>query len=327
MRAAPLVIDCDRAIVTLVDTTGVTARHAALIGYDVGTRAKLRALMVPVPELGQRSADLSLCAPSSGERDPTASIRWDSGSLLIASFPIQRDDELLGWITLDVTERPERLQSSAELELRLRGLAGQAAIAITNVRLVNEIRHQALHDHLTGLPNRLLIMDRGEQMLTGAQRHSTDIGLMFIDLDGFKEVNDTLGHEMGDEILKAVAARFTTVIRKTDTVGRLGGDEFVVLTECARLSPGPERLAERLLSSLSPPFDLGGEARAPISISASIGIAIGRRESVQELLRDADLALYRAKAAGKRCSVVFEPSMREVTRLHPEVEAGAWARS
>jgi diguanylate cyclase (GGDEF)-like protein len=230
------------------------------------------------------------------------------------------DDEVLGWITADVIERPDRLQSSTDLELRLRGLAGQAAIAITNARLIDEIRHQALHDHLTGLPNRFLVVDRAEQMLARAQRHSTDIALMFVDLDGFKDVNDSLGHHVGDQILKAVATRFSAVIRDTDTVGRLGGDEFVVLTECAGLSAGPEMVAERLLNSLSLPFDLGGECRSPISISASIGIAIGRREGVEELLRDADIALYAAKGAGKKCSVVFEGAMREAIQLHHELE-------
>jgi diguanylate cyclase (GGDEF)-like protein len=327
VQAVPLVIDCDRAIVTLVDETGATARHAGLIGYDVETKGRLRALTVSVPEPGLRTEGLSFQAKSGGDFDPTAAVRRDSGSLLIARFPIRLDDEFLGWVSVDVTERPERLQSSAELESRLRGLAGQAAIAITNVRLLSKIRHQALHDHLTGLPNRLLIMDRAEQMLAGAKRRSTDIALMFIDLDGFKDVNDTLGHQVGDEILKAVADRFRTVIRKTDTVGRLGGDEFVVLTECARRSASPEALADRLLKSLSQPFDLGGDGTGPISISASIGIAIGRRESVEELLRDSDTALYAAKASGKRCSVVFEPSMREVKPLLHGVETGAGARA
>ena len=217
------------------------------------------------------------------------------------------EDEFLGWITVDVTERPERLRSSADLELRLRGLAGQAAIAITNARLVDEIRHQALHDHLTGLPNRVLVLDRAERMLANAHRHSTDIALMFVDLDGFKDVNDGLGHHVGDEILRAVATRFSAVIRETDTVGRIGGDEFVVLTECV---------------GLFLPFVLGGEGMSPISISASIGIAIGRRESAEELLADADIALYAAKAAGKRCSAIFEPSMREAVQRRHELAAG-----
>jgi diguanylate cyclase (GGDEF)-like protein len=137
---------------------------------------------------------------------------------------------------------------------------------------------------------------------------------MFVDLDGFKDVNDGLGHHVGDEILRAVATRFSAVIRETDTVGRIGGDEFVVLTECVGLSAGP--------NALSLPFVLGGEGMSPISISASIGIAIGRRESAEELLADADIALYAAKAAGKRCSAIFEPSMREAVQRRHELAAG-----
>jgi diguanylate cyclase (GGDEF)-like protein len=320
VRAVPLVVDCDRAIVTLVDEAGMIARPAAVIGYGAEIETRLRQLEVSVPEVRSTATDLSFRTQRSDGDDPIAAIQRDSGSLLIASFPIKLDDEFLGWITVDVTERPERLQSSADLELRLRGLAGQAAIAITNARLIDEIRHQALHDHLTGLPNRLLVVDRAEQMLAMVHRHSTEIALMFIDLDGFKDVNDTYGHQVGDEILKAVATRFNAVIRDTDTVGRLGGDEFVVLTECEGLSAGPEMVAERLLSSLALPFHMGKDGKSPISISASIGIAIGKRESAQELLRDADTALYAAKAAGKKCSVIFEPSMREVLQLRHELE-------
>jgi transcriptional regulator with GAF, ATPase, and Fis domain len=150
-----LVIDCDRAIVTLVDETGTTARPVAVTGYDAEIETRLRGLEVSVPEVRSRGTDLSFRTQRSDGYDPIAALQRDSGSLLIASFPIKLDHEFLGWITVDVTERPERLQSSTDLELRLRGLAGQAAIAITNARLIDEIRHQALHDHLTGLPNRL----------------------------------------------------------------------------------------------------------------------------------------------------------------------------
>jgi diguanylate cyclase (GGDEF)-like protein len=319
VRAVPLVVDCDRAIVTLVDETGVTARPAAVFGYEPEIEARFRALTLSIPDLKDRTAELSFRTRDSDGYDPTAALREDSGSLLGASYPIKMGDEFLGWINVGVTERPERLQSSADLELRLRGLAGQAAIAIANARLVDEIRHQATHDHLTGLPNRVLVLDRAEQMLARAHRNATDIALMFVDLDGFKDVNDTLGHQVGDEILRAVATRFRAVVRETDTVGRLGGDEFVVLTDCAALSAGPEMVAERLIESLSLPFHLGGASSA-ISISASIGIAIGRRESAQDLLRDADIALYAAKAAGKKCSIVFEPSMGEAIQVHHELE-------
>jgi diguanylate cyclase (GGDEF)-like protein len=320
VRAVPLVVDCDRAVVTLVDEAGTTARPAAVFGYEPEMEARIRQMTLSVPELSDRTNDLAFRTQDSEGYDPTAEIRNESGSLVGASFPIKMDDQFLGWINAGVTERPERLQSSADLELRLRGLAGQAAIAITNARLVGEIRHQALHDHLTGLPNRVLVLDRAEQMLARAHRNSTEIAIMFVDLDGFKDVNDTLGHQVGDEILRAVATRFRAVVRETDTVGRLGGDEFVVLTDCATMSPGPEMVAERLISSLSLPFHLGGEGRFPISISASIGIAIGRRESAQDLLRDADIALYAAKAAGKKCSILFEPSMGEAIQVHHELE-------
>jgi diguanylate cyclase (GGDEF)-like protein len=322
VRAVPLVIDCDRAIVTLADETGLTARPVAVFGYDAEIEARLRELTLSLPELHDRTADLSFRTETSDDYDPTATIRQESGSLLTASFPIKMDDEFLGWITVDVTERPERLAPKADLELKLLGLAGQAAIAITNARLVDEIRHQALHDHLTGLPNRLLVLDRAEQMLASADRHSTDVALMFVDLDGFKEVNDGLGHQVGDQILKAVALRFRAVIRESDTVGRLGGDEFVVLTEGAGLAAGPEMVAERLLDCLAPPFDLNADGTSAVSLSASIGIAFGRHESAEELLRDADIALYAAKAAGKKCSVVFEPHMREAVQLAHGTQSG-----
>ena len=143
---------------------------------------------------------------------------------------------------------------------------------------------------------------------------------MFIDLDGFKNVNDTLGHGVGDMLLQAVAARIDGILRESDTVGRLGGDEFIVLTEGLSLAAGPELVAERLLDVLAEPFHLDGDHEAPISISASIGIAVGFRENAEDFLRDADIALYAAKDAGKRCFVLFEAEMQTVLRSRHELE-------
>ena len=167
-----------------------------------------------------------------------------------------------------------------------------------------ELRHQALHDALTGLPNRALIMDRAEQLLSRARRERIEPAAMFIDLDGFKDVNDTLGHESGDELLRAVARRISGVLRETDTVGRLGGDEFVVLVE-----GDADAVAARVLDVLRKPFELRA-ADGPVSVTGSIGIASGVREAAKDLLRDADIALYEAKGAGRDRAAEFRHEMR-----------------
>jgi diguanylate cyclase (GGDEF)-like protein len=174
----------------------------------------------------------------------------------------------------------------------------------------DELRHQALHDALTGLPNRVLIIDRAQQMLARAQRDGLTIAALFIDLDGFKSINDTCGHAAGDALLRSVGERIQLVIRESDTVGRLGGDEFVVLTEASEFDAGPELIAERLLEVLRQPFDLGALADVRVQVSASVGIAIGDRPSADELLRDADVALYEAKTAGRDRYVVFRQEMQ-----------------
>ena len=163
-----------------------------------------------------------------------------------------------------------------------------------------QLRHQALHDSLTGLPNRVLALERAAQMLARARRGDRPIAALYVDVDGFKQVNDSFGHAAGDELLRQVAGRLATVVREGDTAARLGGDEFVVLVEGSTLDAGPELVAERLLEVLRAPYDLGGEIGRELTITASVGIAFGLRETPDELLRDADLALYEAKARGPR---------------------------
>jgi diguanylate cyclase (GGDEF)-like protein len=155
-----------------------------------------------------------------------------------------------------------------------------------------------------------------------ARREYVDLALLYVDLDGFKDVNDNLGHKIGDDLLRSVAARFSGTLRESDTVARLGGDEFVVLAEGMSLAAGPELVAERLLEVLSEPFELQGENGVPImvSVSASVGIAAGLRESSDELFRDADVALYKAKEAGKNRFVVFESEMYNALHSRHELE-------
>jgi diguanylate cyclase (GGDEF)-like protein len=198
------------------------------------------------------------------------------------------------------------------------GTGRARAVSLVEER-TDQLRYQALHDSLTGLPNRVLILDRIEQMLARARREHGPVAVLFLDLDDFKDINDTLGHNAGDRLLASVAARLSGALREGDTVGRLGGDEFVVLLEGASLAAGPEVVADRILDVLATPFDLpGGEM--PLTVTASIGIADGDRPAPEELLRDADIALYEAKAAGKRRAVLFAPSMQDAVDVHRNLE-------
>jgi diguanylate cyclase (GGDEF)-like protein/PAS domain S-box-containing protein len=179
--------------------------------------------------------------------------------------------------------------------------------------LEERLRHQAFHDSLTGLPNRALVLDRAEQMLTRAKRQSNTVAALYIDIDGFKHVNDSLGHAAGDELLQIIGRRLSEVVRDQDTVGRLGGDEFVVLLESAEHDASPELIGERILQVLGAPIELQGSSK-PISIGASIGIAVGSRESADDLLRDADFALYEVKESGKNRYAFFETRMQSAAQ-------------
>ncbi len=192
------------------------------------------------------------------------------------------------------------------------------AMRLVAVR-TGELRHQALHDTLTGLPNRALIMDRIEQLLARNRRHGTSGAALFVDLDDFKNVNDTLGHEAGDRLLMAVAARLAATLRDADTIGRMGGDEFVVLIDGARSEVAPALVAERLLEVMRQPFVLDGTTM-PLTVNTSIGIAMGDRATPGDLLRDADVALYRAKGAGKNCYELFDTEMHSELLQHLELE-------
>lgn len=188
--------------------------------------------------------------------------------------------------------------------------------------VTGELAHQALHDPLTDLPNRSLVLDRAEHLVERAHRSGTVPAALFVDLDGFKDVNDTFGHPIGDALLVQVGARFAGVLRQADTIGRLGGDEFVVLLEGDPESPRAERVADRLIHSLAEPFELDELPGHPLHIGASVGVAVGARASAAELLRDADVALYEAKSSGRGRFVVFRPEMLTPVeeRLHRDHE-------
>jgi diguanylate cyclase (GGDEF)-like protein len=155
-------------------------------------------------------------------------------------------------------------------------------------------------------------------MLARARRSHTSAAALFIDLDDFKDINDTLGHQAGDQLLTAVGERLLTALREGDTVGRLGGDEFILLVEGASLAESAQSVANRVLELLELPFVIP-DIDLPLSVSASIGVAEGDRLSPDDLLRDADIALYQAKALGKHCAVVFTPPMKVTVQLHRDL--------
>ena len=186
---------------------------------------------------------------------------------------------------------------------------------VLNMRDVSErksleaqMAHQAFHDPLTGLANRVLFKDRVEQALLRGNRYRRSLAVLFLDLDDFKTVNDSLGHAAGDTLLVEVASRVQGALRSSDTAARLGGDEFAVLVEDTAGVEDALHLAERIFEALTPPIVIQGK---DVLISTSIGVAFSgaSREDADDLLRNADVAMYTAKSKGKRCVELFEPSM------------------
>jgi diguanylate cyclase (GGDEF)-like protein/PAS domain S-box-containing protein len=176
--------------------------------------------------------------------------------------------------------------------------------------LEHQLRHQALHDPLTGLANRTRFADRLEHALVRTTRSGKQVAVMFIDLDNFKGINDSLGHTAGDRLLAGVAERIQGCVRPVDTVARLGGDEFAVLLEDVDSLEDARVVADRIFAALDAPFELNGKE---ILARSSMGIATSRRGSqpdVESLLRDADLAMYAAKSRGRNRYEVFEDTMQ-----------------
>ena len=198
------------------------------------------------------------------------------------------------------------------------GTGRSRALDLVRTR-TEQLHHQALHDPLTGLPNRALILDRINRLLVRGRREHVLVGVLFLDLDNFKSINDTLGHRAGDQLLVAVGERLTGTLRGRDTVGRLGGDEFVIVTDGASATALVDVVADRIISALAAPFEIEA-VDAPLSVTASIGVAVGERSTPEELLQDADIALYEAKAAGKKRSVTFSQSMKETLDEQHQLE-------
>jgi diguanylate cyclase (GGDEF)-like protein len=237
------------------------------------------------------------------------------------AFPIADGSEVVGVIELagGHLQRPD----TAALEM-LSGVGAQVGQFLTRRRAEEQLAYQALHDALTGLPNRTLLLARIAHASERAIRTAKTIAVLFVDIDRFKDVNDSLGHDAGDQLLVAFARRLTQIVRASDTVARTGatvarlaGDEFVVLCEDLTSERDAVRVAERIAGEVAAPFEVDGDE---LAVSASIGIAVscGRALSPEQLIRDADLAMYRAKDAGRDRYEVFDAPMR--TRVLERIE-------
>ncbi len=236
------------------------------------------------------------------------------------------------WLVDDVTARREAAEAvrRARDELEIRVAERTAELAGANALLQEEIverrqaearvHHMAYHDSLTGLPNRLLLSDRLDCAMQAARRYGHKLAVMFIDLDRFKTINDSLGHATGDHLLREVANRLCGAVRASDTVARLGGDEFVVLVSGVRSIEECAQVGDKIIEALAAPFPFEGHN---LHISPSIGICLFPDDGpdIETLMRNADAAMYHAKAAGRNNYQFFTERMNQAAARHFELES------
>ncbi|MBB5694175.1 putative bifunctional diguanylate cyclase/phosphodiesterase [Muricoccus pecuniae] len=272
-------------------------------------------LRVSAPARGRASSERRRVLDVKGrliiESVPGEELAWP---VLTHREPVMQDGKLVGQAEAARSMRGPLLTTGllALCSALLGGLIF-AVLRVLPLRLLNQAlaraSYLAAHDLLTGLPNRRLFGDRLKHALAASRREGTSLAVLCLDLDRFKEVNDTLGHAAGDQLLKVVAARMTAVLRESDTLARLGGDEFAVVQPKASQPEASDALARRLISVLEEPIDLDGHV---VTVGVSIGIAMAETDgqaSAVQLMRDADLALYQAKENGRGGYSFFSPEM------------------
>jgi diguanylate cyclase (GGDEF)-like protein len=294
--ALPSIVDCDSGTVVLWDEEAEVGRLAATFGVAEESLAPFAGLEI-------RFEDTPAVAVLLEQREPlfidaSTDDPFLSGLMAIAGMgsaavvPIVAHDTALGMVA--VGRVATTVRAEPHIVERLSGVADQTATALVNARLLEAVQTEALHDPLTGLANARLLARQADRALADAGRADSHVSLLFLDLDHFKPVNDELGHDAGDDVLRMCARRLKAAVRETDTVARLGGDEFVVLMPDTSREVA-EHCAARLRHVLEEPFVIDGR---PLRLSGSVGIAVSTAgdDGFRPLLKRADAEMYAAKA-------------------------------
>ncbi len=294
--AMPEIVNCGQADVLLWDPGDALLVHAAsTAATDLDGATAPRG--VRDGSLANRLLEMGTPSLVTGTSDPVlASILTLTGLSSGVLVPIAARNTLFGVIVVGGTASD--LHGDATVAERLSGVASLAATALEGLALLDEIRHQALHDPVTDLANLRLFEDRVTQALSIARRGEKRLAMLFVDLDRFKAVNDTHGHKVGDELLRAVAERLLVTVRNEDTVARIGGDEFGILVQDAARPSDAEVVAAKIVAAVGQPFVVRGLS---LTVGASVGVTMfpESADTYDSVVSRADSAMYRAKANGR----------------------------
>ena len=313
--AVPEVVDCDRIAVWLWDEHDECLRFLTGTGQSDEQEdaiSKLTISPADTPSLGTMTTEPEPHFYGEDTDDPfMAQMMKALNMAALVVVPIVAHEVFLGVLIVVAEDRPQRLRPDPELLERLTGVAALAAPAIQNGLLVDELRHKASHDSLTELLNRVGFRQHIDRALAGVGERQGHVGLLFIDLDDFKHVNDAHGHDFGDELLRQAAERLQGMARGSDEVARLGGDEFAVILSDVHRDDQVRAAERRVRAAFAEPFQLG---QLSVSVSASVGGGVWPEDgdTVSDLVRHADAAMYQDKAEGRRRRADVMPLGRRV---------------
>jgi len=311
LRAVVTTLDVEMATVLEYAPEDESLRVATVVGVPPEREHRFRTRF-PVADGGNAGAALTADAPVVVE-DWTHETRFRPAENVrelgvVSSLAVAVAGRVRPWGVLNVHSREPRRFSPDDVAF-VRSVATLIAVALERNREEEATRHAALHDALTGLPNRTLALDRLGRALRRRRREGIDVAVLVLDVDRFKVVNDSLGHAAGDRVLLEMAPRLAAVLRPADTVARIGGDEFVIVCEGVEGPTGARDIAERIEQAIARPVTLDNVAHV-FSVSIGIALAAGAEDTPESLIRDADAAMYRAKERGRGRHEMFDEEMR-----------------